>query len=291
MVYRTDGSSHFNGVDLELKIQNFINDSYSKNIDVLNIYDDIKSELGSVGSIRCIHKGGTNNKSDAIVVCSNADGTKMKVLTISIKRKKYENGKAKGTFDIINTTLEKFNNQYDIIPSECISRVDKWLFDKKAFIHSESDIDNIRDEFQDLCSDLLEETVKNADKFISLARREFIKTDILIIGKVVEDCGVESLAEIFIAKEKDLKMFEQEKLQNNSYILDQGRGKSSRRIIVKTSNGAKYKTPYRVRCVLNNGLSAYYGLSNANKYSILTIKIQVDDVEYIINQMNRFKLN
>ena len=291
MPYTTDGSSHSNGIDLELQIIDFINKSYENGDDILNIYDEIKGRNNSVGKVCCLHVGGTQSKSDAILFCTDEQGKELKTFSISIKRKLYKGNKPKGTFDIINTTLEKFNNQYNVIPIAKVQQVNNWLASKKLCIGSKADIDSIREDYQNLCSMLLEETIHDADRFIALARNEFIKTDILIVGKIVKIGAVERITDIFVAKEKDIKMFEQEKLSGNTYLLEQGRGKSSRRIIVKTSDGSEYKTPYRVRCVLNNGLSAFFGLSKANKYSVLTIKIQVDDVKYIIKQMNEFKLN
>lgn len=290
MPYRNDGTPHENGIKMEQDIVVFINKCYENGNDVLGIYKDIKQKLGSIGTVSCTHAGGTGTKCDALVLCSDAKGKNYCTFGISIKRKEFKDGNPRGTFDIINTSLEKFNRDYNVITRNKIDKAYNWLNSQIPYIHSENDIDFIRDEFQDVCSSLLQEMIGDADKFFMLAKTEFFKTDILIVGKVVKIGSEERITEIFVAREKDVKMFPQENMKDNTYFLEQGNGKSSRRLMVKTANGEEFKTPYRVRCVLNNGLSAYYGLSTSNDYSTFSIKIQVDDVSYIMNQMKKFVL-
>ena len=286
MGFNKKGEAHYNGVKLERQIVHFINDSYNNNKDVLKFRQSDQIFKNAV----CIHIGGTKEKSDAIFICSRNDGKGLEAFTISIKRKLFENGKPKGTFDMIHTSLKSFNENFKIFSQEKIEKVYKWLDSKKTIIKTAGDVDKIRDGFASLLDALLRDVEKNAEAFVKLMRNEFIKTDILIVGKVIKNSQSEQRLEIYGANEKDIKMFDQEDLYGNRFSLKKLRDNKdaqSRAILVTTADGQEFKTPFRIRLGLNNGLSAYYGKSDANKNSYLDVKIQVDGVVYIMEQMAR----
>ena len=60
---------------------------------------------------------------------------------------------------------------------------------------------------------------------------------------------------------------------------------TSMRILRRTSTGEEIDTKIRLRLVLNNGVNAFLGLSEKNKTSIPTLKLQHDDVAHLIRTL------
>lgn len=295
MAFNTTGVSHREGVSMEFEVCDIINDCYKVKQDILNIIDDSVKIIGKVSDVNCIHFGGTDNKKDAQVFCYNRDinaGKHSSVsYTISIKKKKYVNNKPKGTFDVINTTLKKFNDEYKVFDNNKIERIIAWLDSKKPIIHTKNDLKYIRKPFSNLIDELLDSVSnKQVDSFVLLTKKEFFKTDLLIVARTEVKNEAELLTNIYVEKEKNIRLFDEEDLSGNSFYFVKGKGKSSRQVWVKTKKGVCSKTPYRVRLALNNGLGAYYGLSDSNDRSDLTIKIQVDGVTYITDQMECYPI-
>jgi hypothetical protein len=291
MAYKTDGSSHLNGIKLEKLTIQILIDSYSKKIDILDLNDEIPNLFDNISSINFSHKGGTGQKADALSVVTMKSGKRIQKL-ITIKKKKFEKGKPKGTFDIINTTLSKFNATYKVFDDQVIDELNLWLFYQRNKITKKEDIDMIRQDYLNICSDILDKIEDNTTKFIELIKKEFYKTDYIIIARSEESSNdADVLTGLYVGLEKKIDLFGEFKAKNTIFYTEKGRGDSSRQIWRKDENGKKSKTPFRIRLVLNNGLSAAFGLSDANDTSEWTIKIQVDDVLYITNQLKFYELN
>jgi hypothetical protein len=64
-----------------------------------------------------------------------------------------------------------------------------------------------------------------------------------------------------------------------------GRGKNSAQIWRKKENHQPVNTNLRLRLVLNNGLNAFFGISDANNSSIPCIQIQQDNVDAMIDTL------
>jgi hypothetical protein len=73
------------------------------------------------------------------------------------------------------------------------------------------------------------------------------------------------------------------------YRLKTSRAKESRQVW-REKNGVEVNTHLRLRLVLNNGVSALLGLSAANKNSIMTLKIQQDDVKTLLSVVRRVQI-
>lgn len=287
MSYKTDGSVHYKGIEVEYDIVDFAQKMYDSGFDIFHVDELMEEEFGHIGTVVFQHEGGTGNKADAVVVCTSKTGKTIQK-TISIKKKKYENNRPKGTFDVINTSLSFFENNYHIFGQNVLDKLNQWMEDQIPFIKTEEDIDNIRIPCMEQSNNALSSVDDKTKSFVDLTNKEFFKTDYLVVAKTEDNPdGSIKLSGIFIEQEKNIHLFDDEDLE---FFTKKGNGNSSRRIWCKTKNGAEIETPFRVRLVLNNGLSAYYGLSSSNSNSVWTIKIQVDNVEYITNQMKYFKI-
>jgi hypothetical protein len=58
----------------------------------------------------------------------------------------------------------------------------------------------------------------------------------------------------------------------------------------REKDGLGVNTHLRLRLVTNNGVTALLGLSEANKNSILTLKIQQDAVAALLNAVKRVRI-
>lgn len=109
----------------------------------------------------------------------------------------------------------------------------------------------------------------------------------------------ERTPEWVVVKETDeISIFRHEDMQELSvfpkdlswtYVLKAGRAKESRQMW-RVKNGVEVNTHLRLRLVTNNGVSALLGLSNANKNSILTLKIQQDSVAMFLTSVTRERI-
>jgi hypothetical protein len=70
---------------------------------------------------------------------------------------------------------------------------------------------------------------------------------------------------------------------NHNFILKKSYAKTSRQIFIKKDDGVEINTNFRIRLLLNNGVSALLGKSSKNKTSVPCLKIQQDNVDEFIN--------
>jgi hypothetical protein len=103
---------------------------------------------------------------------------------------------------------------------------------------------------------------------------------------------------MFVREATEMSVFRHEEMRELSefpkdpswtYVLRAGRAKESRQVW-RVKNGVEVNTHLRLRLVTNNGVTALLGLSNANKNSILTLKIQQDAVNQLLAAVKRVRI-
>lgn len=151
--YKTDGSSHHNGVNNETQTISILNE--------LNIYSSPVMKVG-----------GTQHKEDAIV-----ENTKL-----SIKRKK---GIENGSFDWINTS--KYEDYIEDIFGDFLSSMKEMRNLPPSILEDPLFISQVRNNFNSLCDTSLNNLQgENAIKFL---RRVFLGDDFeVIVNDIVNRC-------------------------------------------------------------------------------------------------------
>jgi hypothetical protein len=103
---------------------------------------------------------------------------------------------------------------------------------------------------------------------------------------------------MFVREKNELSVFQHSEMCELSkfpqdpswtYVLRAARAKESRQIW-REKDGLAVNTNLRLRLLTNNGVSALLGLSNANKNSILTLKIQQDAVGALLKAVKRVRI-
>jgi len=203
------------------------------------------------------HLGGTKNKADAMA------GN----VPISIKHKK---GLKNGSFDWVNTSkvdslvnVGRFSDFLLLVDlyrntPEAAAQVEPM---RSAFAnHCEKELDGISSE--DLTAWLHQVLVRdNAGMVMAINDTESKELH------MVEDSGIMSV-----------------RLLKSGYRAElvKGRGKSSRKVIFKSSD-SEIDTGLRLRLTSNNGIKAFLGMSKANKNSQIVLKLQQDNIKGLIN--------
>lgn len=261
--YKNDGSVHYSGIKNEDLILNWLKNQYKTNMNPLKIKNLNLSE-----NIKFIHMGTTKYREDIKCLIKN-NNSKQEELTISVKEHKI-----KGTLDLINT-----------------SKIEKYLLNKENLANLYKDFNLEKDKFKSESE--YEKSKKNIKKTFSFLINKFIKNNINsdVINRLFNDVK-NKICDYLIIKEYngENKIFILSKLDrddfkflnnasNNKYLdvkaLDQG--KNSANIFINNE-----KTYLRLRVVLNNGTKAFFGYAKKNKKSILTFKIQIDNVDKMI---------
>lgn len=274
MAYKTDGSSHSNGVVGEDSLLKFFNspENFTYVNKLLRKWDPTKK----LKNFNFISKGGTQNRED--IYCVNND------TRISIKTKKKVNDKYKGTFDLINTSsLSKVISKNNVEFLRLIHEWEDWL----------SKIRNNKN----LSKEYVKSTV---EKFYNSILNTITGDDInsifnIILSKeenvveVIRDYRYSVFEEV---KPADLHFLEYhwfKKELDNNIDLDQKITSEKNSSFIKDINGEN--SVFRIRIVLNNGIDALMRslnlkphLKNKNNTSSLTIKIQVDKVKEVIEK-------
>ena len=244
MTFKTDGSTHTHGVKNEHETIAFLNER--------GIFNE-----------QVTHLGGTKNKADAIA------GDKK----ISIKHKKGINN---GSFDWINTSqIEALTNREQF--QEFLSTVAALRFTDDAA----SQVEPMRDIFANICDAGLD-SIKSNDLTAWLKDQLVNANDDMVM--VITDTLTDK---IYICEHDAI---ESVRLLNSGYTaqLVKGKGSTSRKIIFiapgKDINdiGSGVDTGLRLRLTSNNGITAFLGLSKANKNSQVVLKLQQDNVGRVL---------
>lgn len=221
-------------------------------IDILNRLSLYNEEV--------LKKGGTKCKEDAV------SGEKK----ISIKRK---NGIINGSFDWVNTcsNIQLFSQLFDpfLLKVKEYKTLPKKVIDDNRFIFS------IRKEFNKICNETLN-TLDNSN--INTFLLDKIINPNLGFDIVINDVKTSTLY-VFPFKDHPINKY----LSNN--IILSGKAKASRKIFFTDGNSV-YDCGLRLRITTNNGIKALLGISEVNKNSCLTIKVQQDNIRRLISQVD-----
>lgn len=273
MVYKIDGSSHNNGVKSEKIFVNFLNNK--ENFEFIS--DSLNKALGSnikFHEFNFVHKGGTKSRDD--VLCLNNN------IKLSLKTKKLNGKKYKGTFDLINTSdlteLIFYNVEFEKAISE-------WNIFKTK----------IRDD------KVNEKIVRNA---VSESYKKILNTITIdqlnsIFNKIekLEDDNIEVIRDYVIDVSEPITKNNVHFLEKNWFIkefkneVDHNQKISTSKTSSFLMNKDNTNGIFRIRVVLNNGVSALLrevGISQKikgkNNNSLITIKIQVDKVREVVEK-------
>jgi hypothetical protein len=255
--FKKDGSTHHSGIKNEHSIVEFLNKPEST----------IGKHLRSNQDHIIKHKGGTQTKADAVLFNT---ATQKEEFTISIKNHKT------GTFDWLNST-KGFSEDLQSLLKERTK-------DIKISHLEHQDLETSRKEVDEMFSTALS-NLKNNDEFI----RGILNT---IFQKYTDGIIIHH------EKEKSIIYFEKNELKelqgfaDYTYYLKHKQGTCSAQIMRKPKDSLdlEINTYLRVRLVLNNGVNALVGSSSKNKTSVPCIKIQQDNVEQFLNNIENKKI-
>lgn len=261
MAYKTDGSSHRNGIKNEKQQIKHLQEGAAHSV-VTGLSEDFQ----------VIAKGGTKFKEDFQIV----DGDR--VIKVSAKRKKKM---STGSYDYVNsssvmsevTVLKKMKT--------FCQRLRKKAQTKKGIAKRTA-----RKKFNDESNRVLR----------SLKANEISKILINHVAKKNE--GIRMMISDATTKTNYWYEFEESQMYKDIItLLDKdndykpelvfGRGKTSAKIILKNSKGKEIDHNLRIRLVLNNGVGALLGLSKSNSNSTPVIKIQQDKCDKMMERLQK----
>lgn len=256
MPFVNDGSVHHSGIRNEKDVCSFLNERSKV----------IKASLCSDGDI-FEHRGGTSTKADMVILKNSGEVSK----TISIKNHE-KNG---STFDWLNST--RGVPQTETLKA-ALQEI-KGAFEKTS--KSESEQKGVKNKCETLFAEHLRamssDTIRNILQSIYKSYTDYI---------IITDVAKNNL--IVFDKHKNMK--ELSGYDDAIYFLKYtARAKTSAQIWRREENGSggvsEVNTNLRIRLVLNNGVSALLGLSQKNKCSVPSIKIQQDNVKQFIHTL------
>ena len=260
MPFPNQGENHANGISNEKNIVNYLSShpdcTINKHLEQVNCSSIIEWK----------HEGGTKQKRDASYQLEN--GVRM---GISIKN--HDNG----TFDWINTT----KGVPECLKQEIVNFKKNACTDMFACPTGPTDTPipkkgGVREELDNIFSTYLD---------------NLTSTDIIeLLSKIYKTEENTNYIIVNDKKTNKLIMFDELNLDtycnpnhNHNFILKKSYAKTSRQIFIKKDDGVEINTNFRIRLLLNNGVSALLGKSTKNKTSVPCLKIQQDNVDEFIN--------
>ena len=259
MVFTTDGSVHRTGIQNEKKIVEHIcaslaNPVQSKSACCERFQADYNGAIS-----KCIHQGGTKTKADACLIT-----TENEQVPISLKDHK------SGTFDWLNSS-RPFLEESDA--NEAM---------KNALTKAKE-----TSEVEGVDKDAMVPEMRKTVEEILHARLHLFSSDEIksILGEIYEKYPIYTMitnhaTEEFLLFSKLDNFQELHAYGDWEYFLKRTRAKTSAQIWRrKCEGGEEVNTNLRLRVVLNNGVTAFMGLSKANKSSHPCLKIQQDNVD------------
>jgi len=326
MAFKTDGSSHSNGIKNEELIVKILNKKYSQGIDVLKLKSNPLFKCG-INDFVFVHSGGTSTTSDINIYNINDRLISINISNIidkSVNIYSYFNKivsdykDSKDTLNIIDKISQDkkdFKNiqfylkntektNYFIYVFSVDDSIDSGISVKRHYsgtidlkntssqipgsvdftrlnefstiVKNDSDVksskntleEKYREMYYDACNDCFRE---DASEVVKKIDEWLMKTKYILIT-FNDDEG--KINEGFLINNSN----SQAKFNKYSkYEFRSVSAKQSRRIYKDDE-----KTPFRLRILLNNGLSPLAGLSKANNNSTPVLKIQIDDIEKFI---------
>ena len=269
MAYKTDGSSHHNGVANEGNVVKILNNNRYAAEKLFPVLEG-KTFMAQ-------KKGGTRQKSDANIT---ADGDIQ--LEVSIKRK---SSAKTGSFDWVNTgtayaqNREMFPHIHDVEKEVKSIRKLNSVGDRK--IHKE----RIRREYNEASS-------KGLDGLTTSFLRNFLQEYFIspysdIDGVVVADKKSGSLYNFDFRDHPAVRLL---KKGYEPSLINAGKSATSRKIIFRKEGLEDEDHGLRIRLVTNNGIGAWLGCNegrkNKNQNSSPVFKIQQDAVHKLLESTN-----
>tara|TARA_Y100000592_G_scaffold56551_1_gene88814 strand:+ start:1772 stop:2542 length:771 start_codon:yes stop_codon:yes gene_type:complete len=252
MAYKTDGSSHRNGIKNEKdQIKTLQNGGVHK-------------VLKNIKNFKIEKRGGTSHKEDFVII------TDKKEIKVSAKRK----SKLKtGSYDYVNT-------------SSAISEI-KPLAGLKKFTQNlkknNQSVSTTRKKFNDEVNILMSKMTSSQIKEILINHVAEKNKDMNIM---VTD---KETGKNYWWKFSDSSLYKDIINKNTECELKFGRGKTSAKIIFKNAQ-KEINHHIRIRVVLNNGVRALLGKSKTNKSSMPCIKIQQDRCDKVVEKLKEEKI-
>jgi hypothetical protein len=211
--------------------------------------------------------GGTKNKADAFDPERNIKWT--------IKHKK---GIKNGSFDWINTT--KVSEVVGDTFVSFLEQIKEYRQLPTSQRSSTSFVKQVRKEFADLCSNVL-------DSFTAEQLTSFIQTQMIDANNQMKVAVNDTVAKILYTYDADNHPAVHY-IQKGYVPFLKGRAKGSRRLLF-TDGVKEYDCGLRIRVTSNNGVTAFLGLSKANKNSSIVFKLQQDKINQLLTSTNSEK--
>ena len=178
-----------------------------------------------------------------------------------------------GTFDHVNTS-----KVLDYIPCEALIKTIDDL--RTAHRGDASAVEKVRTAIKDATNTTWDTMTSDGIRKLLLAVNE----------RTPEWMFVREATEMSVFRHEEMReLSEFPKDPSWTYVLKAGRAKESRQVW-REKDGLGVNTHLRLRLVTNNGVTALLGLSNANKNSILTLKIQQDAVATLLAAVKRVRI-
>lgn len=256
MAYKTDGSSHRNGIENEKQQIKYLESGAVHSV-----------VAGLSTAFQIIPKGGTKFKEDFQIV----DGDT--VIKVSAKRKKKM---STGSYDYVNSS--KVMSEIDSL-SGMISFA-------KGLRKAGQAKSTTRKKFNTESNRVLR-TLKASE--VSAILIDHVAKKNQGIRMMITDKT--SNTSYWYKFEESQMHKDVIRLLDDDYDFEPelvfGRGKTSAKIIFKNSDGEEIDHNLRIRLVLNNGVGALLGLSKSNKNSTPAIKIQQDRCDKMMARLQK----
>lgn len=246
MPYVTDGSVHRSGVNNEHTL------AEKFNAEIPEVFKAAYPEK----PLTFQQKGGTKSVDDIVILSEG-----VRVSGISTK---HHGGKS-GSFDYINTSKVT-----DFVPN-AEAAVKEIADIRRAHRGDASALPEARNQIKHIINTL----------WTSLSIRDLLQR---IHERNSEWVSIVTPTEIVTVPHTHFKELSHFPYDLATHYELRGKGPGSRQIW-RITEGIAVNTSLRMRLVLNNGVTALLGLSNANRSSILTLKVQQDNVNRLLKQI------
>ncbi len=257
MAFKTDGSSHNNGVKLEEKLASSINSN-----------KDLQRAIGGDENlIKAEQIGGTKRLED--IVAHYPSGPQ----GLSVKRRE----KVSGTFDFLNSTASVKKSLRE--DSRLLSKVKELNGKYKGIPKDESIKKSYAKIIDDLCSKEIEQLSSSSIRniiFQIVKKYQHLNMKMYIYRLYSNEHIIYDFNDIWWTK-----LLNQE---GEFFLKRSSRSKKSATVWYRTSSGEEVNTYLRIRIGLNNGVGALLGGKewSSNASSSVVIKVQQDNTKSIV---------
>ena len=269
MAYKTDGSTHRNGVANEGDVVKIFNNNRHAAEKLFPVLEG-KTFMAQ-------KKGGTRQKSDANII---ADGDIQ--LEVSIKRK---TSAKTGSFDWVNTGTAYAQNR-GMFPH--IHDVEKEV----KHIRKINSVGDRRNHKERIKKEYSEASSKGLDGLTTSFLRNFLQEYFInpysdIDGVVVADKKSGLLYNFDFRNHPAVRLLQK---GYDPYLVDAGRSATSRKIVFRKEGFESEEHGLRIRLVTNNGIGAWLGcnegIKSKNQNSSPVFKLQQDAVHKLLENTN-----